>query len=100
MWFEGSVAQAITASRQEGKPLLVLLTGVCLATRSAHLHIIVVPCRRRTARKPYKQIISLCPPPAGFDQGSRAVQDALMEQAGEEQVEGCISLCLEVGARA
>lgn len=27
MWFEGSVAEAITASRQEGKPLLVLLTG-------------------------------------------------------------------------
>lgn len=27
MWFEGSVAEAIAASRQEGKPLLVLLTG-------------------------------------------------------------------------
>ena len=33
MWFEGSVAQAIAASRQEGKPLLVLLTGACLADR-------------------------------------------------------------------
>lgn len=39
-----------------------------------------------------------CLLPAGFDQGSRAVQDALMEQAGEEQVAGCIALCLEVGA--
>lgn len=35
---------------------------------------------------------------AGFDQSSRMVQDALIEQAGEEHVEGCIALCLEVGA--
>lgn len=35
---------------------------------------------------------------AGFDQSSRTVQDALIEQAGEEHVEGCIALCLEVGA--
>lgn len=28
MWFEGSVGEAIAASRQEGKPLIVLLTGV------------------------------------------------------------------------
>lgn len=35
--------------------------------------------------------------PAGFDQGSRQVQDALMEQEVEEQVAGSIVLVLEVG---
>ncbi|KAL4422253.1 hypothetical protein ABPG75_008450, partial [Micractinium tetrahymenae] len=57
MFFEGSVAEAIQASRRELRPLIVLLTG--------------------------------------FDQGSRQVQDALMEQEGEEWAKSSIMLALE-----
>ena len=45
-------------------------------------------------------IIPAAPRCAGFDQGSRQVQDALMEQAQEEHVAGCIVLALQVGAAA
>ena len=41
-------------------------------------------------------MIPLPPRRAGFDQGSRQAQDALMEQEKEEHVSGCIVLALEV----
>lgn len=38
--------------------------------------------------------------PAGFDQGSRELQDALLALSQEKCVAGCIVLALEVGAEA
>jgi hypothetical protein len=95
MYFQGSVADAIAASRREMKPLIVLLTGLhrvligdsavpgCLLPASHN-----VPCLWH-GRWPVPRL-------AGFDQGSREVQDALLEQAGEEHAVGSIVLALEV----